>query len=117
MARRNQFRKDQALDRLPAAPLTRESLRDTAALFAFLLPYRTRFFLGLVALFTGTGVALCFPFLAGSLIDVATNPHQRAPGFVGTLGLNQILFLMLGLIALQAGCVIVNSLSFNNVGQ
>src|SRR3954453_23555374 len=112
MARRSPDKDSSASDRLPKASLNRESLREAGALFVYMKPYLRRFYLGMAALFTGSLLALCFAFLAGGLIDAATHPTQRAHHLLSHLGLNQILTLILSLVALQAVCAIVNSLSF-----
>ena len=76
MARRNPTEEDIALERLPRAPLTRESLRQTFALARYVRPYRARFLSGLATLFVSAALGLAFPLLAGALIAV----HLEDPG-------------------------------------
>jgi ABC transporter fused permease/ATP-binding protein len=117
MARRSPRQDSSATDRLPKASLNRESLREAWALFVYMKPYLRRFYAGMTALFTGSLLALCFPFLAGGLIDAATHPTQRAHNLLSHLDLNQILVLILSLVACQSICAVINSVSFNSIGQ
>ena len=117
MARRSPSSEDIALDRLPKAPLNRESLREALRLFRYVRPYRTRFFAGLATLLLSASLGLVFPLLAGALIDTALHPGVAALPALGPLSLNQV-GLLLGLsITVQALCSFNSALSFNRVGQ
>ncbi len=117
MARRSPSPKDIALDRLPKAPLTRESLRETLSLFRYIRPYRLRFLSGLATLFFSATLGLAFPFLAGSLIDSALRPGLATLPFIGVVSLNQVALLLAVSITLQALGSFNSSLTFNRVGQ
>ena len=56
---------------LPKAKLTRESLREAAILLSYLRPYRGLLAAACGALIISSLLSLCFPFLAGSLMDAA----------------------------------------------
>jgi len=63
MARRNPTDEDLALDRLPKAPLNRESVGQALALARYVLPYRARFLAGLFTVFISAALGLAFPLL------------------------------------------------------
>ncbi len=117
MARRNPSSEDIALDRLPKAPLNRETLRETVALARYVRPYRARFFAGLATLFVSAALGLAFPLLAGSLIDSALHPDLARIPFLGVLRLNQVALLLAGSVTLQALASFNSALAFNRVGQ
>ncbi|HEX9781741.1 MAG TPA: ABC transporter transmembrane domain-containing protein [Opitutaceae bacterium] len=117
MARRNPSQEDLSLERLPRAPLNRESLRQTIALARYLRPYRARFFSGFATLFVSATLGLAFPLLAGSLIDSALRPGLAAVPVLGVLSLNQVALLLAGSVALQALNSFNSALAFNRVGQ
>ncbi len=117
MARRNPSQEDIALDRLPKAPLNRETLRDTLILARYLRPYRTRFLAGLATLFISASFGLAFPLLAGALIDAAMKPGGARLPLLGVLTLGQVAALLAGSVTLQALCSFNSALAFNRVGQ
>ena len=117
MARRNPSLGDIALDRLPKAPLNRETLRQTLALARYVRPYRARFFAGLATLFVSATLGLAFPLLAGSLIDSALHPGGATIPWLGALSLNQVALLLAGSVTLQALASFNSALAFNRVGQ
>ncbi len=98
---------------LPKAKLDRESVGEALALFRCLRPYRARFAAALVALFCGSLLSLAFPYLAGHIVDAAVSP--QAAGLMADV--NRTALLLLGILALQAGCQFFHSLSFATVGQ
>jgi ATP-binding cassette subfamily B protein len=117
MARRNPAQQDIALDRLPKAPLNRETLRQTFALARYVRPYRARFFGGLATLFVSAGLGLAFPLLAGSLIDSALHPGVATVPFFGVISLNHVALLLAASVTLQALASFNSALAFNRVGQ
>lgn len=117
MARRSPTQEDIALDRLPKAPLNRETLLEALALARYIQPYRTRFFAGLATLFVSAALGLVFPLLAGSLIDAALHPGQATIPWLGALSLNQVALLLAGSVTLQALASFNSALAFNRVGQ
>jgi ABC-type multidrug transport system fused ATPase/permease subunit len=117
MARRSPTQEDIALDRLPKAPLNRETIGETLALARYVTPYRARFLSGLATLFVGAGLGLAFPLLAGALIDVALRPGAATLPVLGALSLNQVACLLAGSVMLQALATFNSALAFNRVGQ
>jgi len=117
MARRSPTSEEIALDRLPKAPLTRESLRDTLTLAKYVKPYRARFFFGLCSLLLSATCGLVFPFLAGALIDSVLKPAGAVLPIFGALRLNQIALILAGTTTLQALASFNSALCFNRVGQ
>ena len=117
MSRRSPSPQSAAIDRLPKAKLNRETLREAAGLFAYVLPYRRGFFGWLAALTVGNAAGLCFPFLAGALIDAAlTAGGVSLPG-LGAASLDQVAWVLAGTVTLQAAAALLSSLAFNRVGQ
>ena len=117
MARSSPSSQEAELDRLPKAPITRESLRETLSLASYLRPYRRRFFLGLTSLFFGALCGLAFPLLAGALIDAALKPNGAMVPVIGLLSLNQVALILVCTVSLQAFGSFNSALSFNRVGQ
>jgi ATP-binding cassette subfamily B protein len=106
--------------RFPEPPKTKldwASLRETVEILLYLKPYRRRFFFGLAAQFTGSIAGLCFPLLAGGLIDAALHPGGAQLPFVGSLSLNGAATILVGTIAVQALAAASATLSFGRVGQ
>jgi ATP-binding cassette subfamily B protein len=101
-------RNDQAGIDLPKARLDRESLSQVLELLRYLRPYRLRFILALLSLFSSNLLSLAFPYLAGSLIDAANRPGASVNGTA---------LLLVGILAVQAGFLFFHSLSFATVGQ
>jgi ATP-binding cassette subfamily B protein len=106
-----------ALDRLPKAPLTRESLRQTLVLARYVRPYRLRFFFGLTTLFASASFGLLFPLLAGRIVDAALHPGHAAIPYLGVVTLNQVALILATSVVLQALASFNSALCFNRVGQ
>ncbi len=107
-------RNDQAGIDLPKARLNRESLRQAVALFGYLRPYRARFAAAMVALFASSLLSLCFPYLAGSIVDSALVHTQTGATMTGV---DRTALLLIGVLAVQASLAFFHSLSFATVGQ
>jgi ABC transporter fused permease/ATP-binding protein len=117
VSRRSPSEEEQALDRLPKAPLNRETIRQTLELARYVRPYRVRFFAGLATLILSASLGLAFPLLAGTLIDAALHPgHAHLPVF-GVLSVNGVALLLAVSVTLQASCSFNSALCFNKVGQ
>jgi ABC transporter fused permease/ATP-binding protein len=102
---------------LPKTKLTKDSLREAAALLAYLRPYRGFLMAAFCALILSSLLGLCFPFLAGSLMDAATiggPPHK--PSWLPH-NINLIALIMLGVLAVQATCTFFHSTSMVKIGQ
>ncbi len=117
MSRRNPTPEEAALDRLPKAALNRESLRETWQFFRYLRPYRRLFIAGLCCLLAGATFGLCFPLLAGGLIDAALHPEGVAIPVLGSLTLNQVAAVLAATISLQAAAAYGSAYCFNRTGQ
>ena len=117
MARSQPSKQDMAQDRLPKAPLNRETLGQALELAKYVKPYRARFIGGLVTLFISASLGLAFPFLSGALIDAALNPAKAVLPVLGLVTLNQVALLLTSAVACQALCSFNSALSFNRVGQ
>ena len=53
------------------AKINKETMTEAFALFAYLKPFRTKFFLGLVFIALSAFSTMIFPFLLGKMIDAA----------------------------------------------
>src|SRR6266700_1339593 len=106
--------------RFPEPPKTKldwASLRETVEILRYLKPYRGRFTLGLASLFIGSAAGLCFPLLAGGLIDAALHPGGATLPVIGALSLNGAAAILAGTIAVQAIAAAGAAMSFGRVGQ
>lgn len=120
----------------PKVPVNRETLRQAARLFAYLLPYRGRFIAAMLALFISTCLGLLFPYLIGSLIDTAwhTTGHATAgapaganplgglfggmaPGTLTGLTLNQIFAILVVQLLVQSFFTYFQVIWFNEAGE
>jgi ABC transporter fused permease/ATP-binding protein len=117
MARSQPSKEDLAQDRLPKAPLNRETLGQAIELARYVRPYRGRFIAGLVTLFISAGLGLAFPFLSGALIDAALTPERAVLPVLGLVTVNEMGLLLACAVTLQAICSFNSALAFNRVGQ
>jgi ATP-binding cassette subfamily B protein len=102
---------------LPKAKLTKESLREAATLFSYLQPYGGLLIAACCALILSSVLSLCFPFLAGSLMDAATpGSSGRGPLWLPH-HINSVAVLMLGILAVQAASTYFHSTSMTRIGQ
>jgi ABC transporter fused permease/ATP-binding protein len=116
MARYDRGRPD--LD-LPKTKLTRESLREAAILFSYLRPYRGPLAAACGALILSSLLSLCFPFLAGSLMDAAMpapGTAMHGPAWLPH-NINLVALVMLGVLAVQATSSYFHSTTMTRVGQ
>ena len=102
---------------LPKAKLTRQNLRDTALLLSYLRPYRGLLAAAGSAMILSSLLSLCFPFLAGSLMDAAV-PGTAGHGIAWLPhSINAVALLMLGVIAIQAASSFFHSTTMTKIGQ
>jgi ABC-type multidrug transport system fused ATPase/permease subunit len=120
----------------PKVPVNKETLRQAARLFTYLLPYRGKFIAAMVALLISTSLGLAFPYLIGSLIDVALrNGHLLAAPVPGSgaltlmpvgglaghslpkLTLNQVFIFLICQLTLQSVFTYFQVTWFNQVGE
>jgi ABC transporter fused permease/ATP-binding protein len=102
---------------LPKAKLTKENLREAKVLFSYLRPYRALLIAACCALVLSSSLGLCFPFLAGSLMDAAgTESSSRIPAWLPH-NINQIALLMLCLVVVHATLAFFQVTSMVKIGQ
>ncbi len=102
---------------LPKTKLTRDSLREAATFLSYLHPQRGLLVAASVALLASSLLSLCFPFLAGSLMDVAM-PGGSAHGSAWLPhNINLVALLMLGVLAIQAASTYFHSTAMTKIGQ
>ena len=92
-------------------------MRETVEMLRYLKPYRGQFVIGMASLFIGSVAGLCFPLLAGGLIDAALHPGGANLPVVGALSLNGAAAILTGTIAVQALAQASATMSFGRVGQ
>src|SRR5271157_2137002 len=116
MARDHRGRPD--LD-LPKVKLTRESLREAAILLSYLRPYRGLLTAACGALILSSLLSLCFPFLAGSVMDAAmptSGMAMHGPSWLPH-NINLVALVMLGVLVVQATSSYFHSTTMTRVGQ
>ncbi|MDR3401426.1 MAG: ABC transporter transmembrane domain-containing protein, partial [Chthoniobacter sp.] len=102
---------------MPKAKLTRESLREAAMLLSYLRPYRGLLAAACGAMILSGLLSLCFPFLAGSLMDAAVPAAPaRGPAWLPR-GINVVALAMLGVLAVQAASSYFHSTTMTRIGQ
>ena len=90
----------------PKVKVTRETLGQMFSLYAYLQPYRGRLFLGVFLLLCSSALGISFPMLAGRLINSPT--HAVA---------NQFVWVIFGVLFVQAVMTYFQSMCFNTVGE
>jgi ATP-binding cassette, subfamily B, bacterial len=92
--------------------LNKEGIRKLLGIFRFVVPYRSTFILGLVALALSSGTLLSFPFFAGKLLDVA----QGKGDFILT-SINQIALALIAILAIQSVFSFIRVYTFTMVSE
>ncbi len=90
------------------------SLRQAAAVFRTIRPYRARFTGAIIALIIATGFGLTFPYLTGLLLDAASG-NSNATDW--TSSINSIALVLLGTLAIQATFSFFSSYWFYSCGE
>jgi ATP-binding cassette subfamily B protein len=108
---------EDSVDDLPRAPINRTTLREAARLFRYLLPYRVKFTLAMLALFTGSLMGLAFPWLAGDLVEAALLNWRGETSTVWNQNINLVALALGGVLFVQAILAFFRSLWFVEVGE
>jgi len=74
---------------LPKPKVNKESLRRGLRIFRYVLPYRTKFIIGMVLLVLSSLSTMSFPWIAGKLVNVATGEPLVLPGGL-SLDINRV---------------------------
>lgn len=85
------------IDDAPKAPVTKAGLKKFLGIFHFVLPYKGAFIIGMISLAFSSLTALCFPFMAGKLLDAASG---KSTFFLSTI--NQVALGFGAVIVVQA---------------
>jgi ATP-binding cassette subfamily B protein len=104
-------------DDLPKAPITRETLREAAALLRYLWPYRVKFALEMLCLFLGTLIGLAFPYLAGDLVSAMLRSARGEEAASWLQNINTVALALMVVLALQAVFAFVRSILSVEVGE
>ena len=102
---------------MPAPTPKRESLRDLTHLFAYIRPYRRRFYIAMAASFISMGFGAMFPFFVKHLLDAAIPSLKPIPPGAWQPSLDAAALLLVGSLAVQAVLTFFSSLAFNTVGE
>ena len=102
---------------MPDPTPKRESLRELAHLFAYVRPYRRRFYFAMTASFISMSFGAMFPFFVKHLLDAAIPSLKPIPPGAWQPGLDAAALLLVGSLAVQAVLTFFSSLAFNTVGE
>lgn len=75
--------------------LNKENFRKLYGIFRYVLPYKSKFLVGLVFLVIGSFLLLAFPLIAGKLIDVASGSGSWILNDINHIALTLIIILFL----------------------
>ena len=76
--------------------LNKSNFKKLLGIFRFIVPYKTRFIMGMICLIFGSVILLSFPYLAGKLVDVAS-------GNLWLLGtINQLTIALIAVLLIQS---------------
>ncbi len=103
---------------VPKAPVNRETLGELWHLFAYLRPYRGRFFAAWTCLLISSAMALTIPYFGGRLIDGAQRSLAAGESAAADFGgLNTIALSLFVVVAIRATCNYLQSLWGTEVGE
>ncbi|MBO2008031.1 ABC transporter ATP-binding protein [Hymenobacter negativus] len=85
---------------LPKPKVNKESLRRGLRIFRYVLPYRSKFIVGMVLLVLSSISTMSFPWIAGKLVNVATGQPLVLPGGL-TLDINRVAIGLFAVTVLQ----------------
>ncbi|MEO0555708.1 MAG: ABC transporter transmembrane domain-containing protein [Bacteroidota bacterium] len=76
--------------------LNKSNFKKLLGIFRFIVPYKTRFIMGMICLIFGSVILLSFPYLAGKLVDVASGKLW----LLGTI--NQLTIALIAVLLIQS---------------
>lgn len=77
-------------------PLNKSNLKKLLGIFRYVLPYKSKFIIGLICLIFSSTTLLAFPFLAGKLIDIASGKTWILSS------INYITYALIGVLIVQS---------------
>ena len=101
-----------AQDAMAKVPVNKETMRQAARVFLYLLPYKRKFFTSLAFLLVSSTLSLAFPYLIGKMLDGT----QSGGGAAGLL-INRVALMLMGVLGAQAVFSFFSSLWFAQCGQ
>ncbi len=84
-------------DAAAKVPVNKETMRQAARVFLYLLPYKRKFFTSLAFLLVSSTLSLAFPYLIGKMLD-GTQPGAGPGGIV----INRVALMLMGVLGTQA---------------
>ncbi|QJX47696.1 ATP-binding cassette domain-containing protein [Hymenobacter taeanensis] len=85
---------------VPKKKLTKENFKQGLRIFRYVLPYRTKFIVGMVLLALSSATVMAFPWIIGKLTDAANGKPYILPNG-NAVTINQIALGLFGIILLQ----------------
>lgn len=79
--------------------ITMQGMRSIMRIFSYLRPYKTKFYIGIVALLLSSFTTMSFPFFMGKLIDTSSS---NAPDSIYS-NTNAIALILVGILIFQSG--------------
>lgn len=98
-------------------PLNRPNIEKLIGVFRFVLPYKEVFLLGLVSLVLSSFTILAFPYLAGTLLDVATGKTIEFYSLVTFTSINQVALLLIAVLLVQSIFSFIRVYTFSIVSE
>lgn len=77
--------------------LNRSSLKNLLGVFRFMMPYKTPFIFGLIALALSSVTLLSFPYFAGLLLDIASGKGNKYFSSI-----NHVALILIGILLVQS---------------
>ncbi len=92
--------------------LSKDNIQKLLGVFRFMLPYKTYFIIGMLALFISSAFLMIFPYVTGKLVDSATGENDWILN-----GINNIALVMLGILIIQSTLSFLRVYMFAQVSE
>jgi ABC-type multidrug transport system fused ATPase/permease subunit len=104
---------DTPTDNQPKVAVNKNTLKQLAGIFRYMMPYKTMFFAGLLCLVLSSMILLAFPFFTGKLVDTSLGKAAEIPLLdnptVQSIGsqirfddINSIAGILMGILVIQS---------------
>lgn len=97
--------------------LNRHSLKKLVGIFRFMLPYRAYFTAGLLSLTLSSFTILSFPYLAGTLLDVASGKDAKLLFGITLTSISQVTIALFGVLFIQSIFSFIRVYTFSMVSE
>lgn len=97
--------------------LNMHNIEKLMGIFRFMLPYKSTFVIGLLSLFLSSFTILAFPYLAGSLLDVASGKEAKLiPGVIFN-SIGQVTLILIAILFVQSVFSFIRVYTFSVVSE